>query len=110
MAQYNVGAVYDFGAEGVAQDNAAAREWYRLAAAQGSPDAQTNLGYMFSTADGVPEDVVTAYMWFELGAANGQPKADQLRAAIAPVMTAAEIAQAQARATLCADSGYQTCD
>ncbi|HIF07390.1 MAG TPA: sel1 repeat family protein [Gemmatimonadetes bacterium] len=37
--------------------------WWRLAAEQGEPLAQTNLGSMYYYGEGVPEDIVLGYMW-----------------------------------------------
>ena len=44
LAQYNLGAMYEFG-DGVVQDYAEAVRWYRLAAEQGHAKAQYNLGH-----------------------------------------------------------------
>ena len=44
-AQYRLGERYDNGS-GVGQDDVAAVKWYRLAADQGHPRAQSNLGSM----------------------------------------------------------------
>ena len=54
-AQYNLGLMYDYG-YGVAEDDAEAARWYRLAADQGHAIAQYNLGLMYASGRGVVED------------------------------------------------------
>ena len=55
---------------GVAQDDAEALKWYRLAAEQGAAAAQNNLGFIYATGQGVPPDLVQAHMWLNLAAAQ----------------------------------------
>ena len=45
----------------------AAKSW-RLAADQGDPGAQFNLGIMYETGLGVSQDYVLSHMWFDLAA------------------------------------------
>ena len=52
FGQFVVGSCYYFGA-GVAQDKAEAVRLWRLAAAQGDANAQSNLGVMFANGEGV---------------------------------------------------------
>jgi hypothetical protein len=54
-AQYNLGAMYDFG-QGVEQDFKEAVKWYRKAADQGLAEAQFNLGMMYDQGQGVEQD------------------------------------------------------
>jgi uncharacterized protein len=75
-----------------------AATWYRRAADQGEPWAQTNLGVKYARGQGVPQDYVTAYMWFDLSAAQGDKDAVIDRDAAARRMTPAQIADAQKRA------------
>ena len=62
-------------AQGVAQNFAEAIKWYKLAAAQGHPTAQTSLGYMYDRGHGVAQDQVEAVHWYKLGATQGQRSA-----------------------------------
>ena len=65
--------------EGVAQDEAEAVQWYRLAAEQGDASAQYALGIAYGTGRGVPEDYVVAHMWLNLAAATGHEDARRMR-------------------------------
>ena len=51
-AQYILGVMYRKG-QGVAQHDAEAVKWYRLAAEQGHTFAQSNLGFMYDKGHGV---------------------------------------------------------
>ncbi len=86
--------MYDKG-EGVAQDYAAAVQWYRKAAEQGSARAQNNLAFMYSNGLGVAQDLVQAHMWFNLAGTQGDKEATKNRDIIAKLMTSAQIAEAQ---------------
>ena len=70
-----VGFMYRWG-QGVGQDFETARHWYRLAADQGHPTAQSNLGLLYRYGLGVPKDYGKAFRWFlraaEQGNAAGQ--------------------------------------
>ena len=46
--------------KGVEQDYAEAVKWYRLAAEQGTADAQNNLGYAYYYGNGVEQDYAEA--------------------------------------------------
>ena len=108
-AQYNLGLMYANG-EGVPQDDAEALKWFRLAAAQGDAPAQFNLGVTYANGEGVPQDYITAHMWLNLAAANGSQRANAMRDSVAAKMAAADIAEAQRRASVCMASNYQDCD
>ena len=95
----------------MARDPAEAIKWYRRAAAQGDPGAQTDLGQMYERGQGVPQDEARAYMWFHLGAsAGGSTLAAKNRDAIAARLTPAQITQAQALASDCVGRNYQACE
>ena len=102
-AQSMLGLMYDNG-QGVPKDYAQAVKWYRLAANQGYASAQANLGNMYYLGQGVPKDYVLAYMWRNL-AAGGASDADireravKARDELAKVMTSAQVAEAQKRAS-----------
>jgi len=49
-----------------------------IAAQNGSPTAQTYLGYMYQTGRGVPRDYIAAAGWLQLAAEQGEPTAQFL--------------------------------
>ena len=49
--------------------------WYRLAAEQGSADAQFNLGVSYDFGEGVEEDDEEAVRWYRLAAEQGHADA-----------------------------------
>ena len=98
-AQFNLGLMYAQG-RGVAQDYAAAFNWYRKAADQGSVGAQNNLGVMYEQGKGVVQDYVQAHKWFNLAGANAKDIKNRDAAAanrdiVAAKMQPAQIAEAQ---------------
>jgi TPR repeat protein len=56
--------------QGVPQGYQEALKWYRKAAKQGLPQAQSNLGVMYDLGQGVPQDYVRAHMWYSIAAAT----------------------------------------
>ena len=109
IAQSNVGVMYAAG-DGVPQDYTEAVRWYRAAAEQGYALAQNNLGLMYFKGHGVPQDYAKAHMWYNIGATNGDNIARARRESIVPLMTTADISEAQRRARVCMESDYQDCD
>jgi TPR repeat protein len=87
---------------GLPQDYAKALRWFRLAADQGEPDAQYNLGLMRENGQGAPQDSVEAHMWLNLAAAQSSgARRDafaKARELVAEGMTAEQITEAQSRA------------
>ncbi len=69
-AQTQLGLMYARG-EGVAQNDAEAAKWFRLAAAQGDAQAQYYLGAIYFYGQGVAKDYVEAAKWYRLAAAQG---------------------------------------
>src|SRR5438105_15241552 len=67
VAQFNVGLMYDMG-QGVLQNHGEAMKWYRLAADQGRPDAQYQLGHLCYKH----EQYAEAAKWFRLAAGQGR--------------------------------------
>ncbi len=61
-AQKQLGVLYASG-EGVAQDYAAARRWWSMAAGQEDAGARYNLGVMFESGLGVTADPAAAARW-----------------------------------------------
>ena len=102
-AQFMLGVMYDFG-RGVPKDYVQAVIWYRLAADQGDARAQNNLGSLYFRGEGVPKDYVLAYMWRNLASAGAsdaavREQAAKARDALATMMTPAQVAEAQKRAS-----------
>jgi len=54
-----------------ARNDTEAVRWYRLAAAQGSSQAQYNLGVMYAKGRGVAKNKAEALEWFHLAEENG---------------------------------------
>lgn len=64
--QYNLGIIYD---ELTAYTEAAF--WYRLAADQGVPEAQSAIGSKYREGSGLPQDYAEALKWYRLAADQG---------------------------------------
>ena len=92
--QHNLGSMYADG-EGVLENDADAMKWVRKAAEQGYVSAQVRLGIWYNYGMGVPKDYVLAYAWYNLAAAQGSKIATKAKDDVRPLMTAAQIAQAQ---------------
>lgn len=107
-AQANLAVRYKEGLV-VVQDFTEAVRWFRAAAEQGDATAQANLGDMYAQGGRVTQDNVTAHMWNNIAAANGFDPAAELRDTLARRMTLAEVTEAQRRARVCVESGYQEC-
>ena len=73
-AQYNLGLMYERG-YGVAQDNAAALDWWRRGAALGDPVIQTALGDRYREGRIVPQDHAAAASWYRKAAEQGHRRA-----------------------------------
>jgi hypothetical protein len=102
-AQFLLGFLYAAG-NGVALNDTEAAQWFRRAADQGEARAQFLLGSAYAEGTGVPQDYVSARMWFELAAAQSEPNAQKALAWSAQRMTPAQIADAQKRANMEANS------
>ena len=72
FAQYILGVMYHEG-EGVPQDYAEAMRWFRRAAEQGDPAAQSELGVMYHKGQGVLQDYAEAMRWFRRAAEQEDP-------------------------------------
>lgn len=79
-------------------DGPCAVEWWTRAAARGSADAMFSLGVLYDEGTAGPRDPVQAHMWYDLAAASGAAGAAEKRDALAAGMSAAEVAEARARA------------
>jgi uncharacterized protein len=104
MAQFNLGVMYYEG-QGVPQDYKQAVFWYRKASDQALATAQYNLGLSYFKGEGVPQDYVEAHKWFNIAAGyttddkETRDNAIQGRELVAKLMTPAQIAEAQKRAS-----------
>ena len=81
--------------------------WYLLAAEQGDPSAQFNLGLAYDSGQGIVQDYVQAYKWLDLAATNFSPQqverrnqAITKRYAVGAKMTPAQVAEAVRSARL----------
>jgi TPR repeat protein len=87
---------------GLVENHAQAAQWFRLAAEQGHPDAQFNIGRMHLDGDGVPQDAFEAYRWIGLSIPRFVAGEDVMRDTAltarntaAAALTAAQIAEAE---------------
>jgi TPR repeat protein len=62
--------LYDQGL-GVTQNYSEAAKWYRLAADQGYPQAQYNLGLLYNQGNGVAKDNNEAKKWWQKASDQG---------------------------------------
>jgi len=90
---------------GVGRDYGAAARWYRAAAGQGHAPAQNALAILTIQGQGVPRDPVEAYRWFTLAAASGNDFARRNLEKLREMLSAAEIAEGEARAARPLDTG-----
>ena len=74
QAQFDMGVAYESGRD-LPQDYKKAASCYRMAAAQGHPDAQNNLGWLYENGKGVPQDYSAAVLWYREAAAQGNADA-----------------------------------
>jgi TPR repeat protein len=96
-AQYHLGLLYEEG-RGVGRDTAEAARWYRAAAVQGHAPAQNALAILIVQGQGTARDPVEAYRWFALAARAGNGFAGRNLARLRAMLSAAEIAEGEARA------------
>ena len=113
-AQYTLGNFYEDGT-GVMQDYAEAMRWYRLAAAQGHRGRAEQYRPLLRRRAGRAEgqcqnaDVVQRSPFPGFGAKR-RANALTFRDEFASGMTRQQIAQAEALAMRCRDSGFMACD
>jgi TPR repeat protein len=74
-AQFELGKRFAFGLEGTKKDQRAALKWFRLAAEQGHPRAQTQLGMAYQRGRGVRRDMQESVGWMRKAADQGNAKA-----------------------------------
>ncbi|WP_164982807.1 SEL1-like repeat protein [Leisingera sp. NJS204] len=71
---------------------------FEAAAAAGDSAAQHQLGLLYTKGLGRDQDYVQAYKWLNIAAASGSAGALKTRAVVADLMTAEQVAEAQAAA------------
>ena len=76
----------------------------------GMAAAQYNLALMYATGEGVPENSIRAYVWWSMAKTQGHTKAAGNLDILKSKMTPQQIAEAQALAAKCYESGYKDCD
>lgn len=95
-AQYRVGTYFEHGKIGDAPDLQQALLWYRKAARQDFPTAQTRLGLMYAQGEGVAKDIRQAFTWFSRAAEQGNSEAQYQLARMFETGTGTEADPAQA--------------
>ena len=71
-AQFNLGALYELGL-GVSEPNMEkVLDWWLMAAYNGHPIAQFNLGVIHDVGRDVPPNPAMAYVWYSVAADNGE--------------------------------------
>ena len=96
-AQVNLGTLYSLG-QGAPFSDPMALFWFQKAADQRNALAFAKLGMMYERGRGVSQNLVEAHMWYNLSAAYGEKRATESRNAVAKLMTAEQITEAEARA------------
>jgi len=93
--------MYESG-KGVREDHEEAVRWYRVAAEQGYPQAQSNLGRMYALGQGIAQDYIQAYMWYTLAAfqltGDDREKIVRVRDLIGESMTSEQLTESQSLA------------
>lgn len=67
---FHNGDDYYFGQNGREKNIVKAVEWYRIAAENGIPEAQSYMGYFCKNGEGVPQDISSAIQWYRMAAKN----------------------------------------
>ena len=81
--------------EGISEDDAEAVKWYLMAADQGNPIAQDNLGAMYFVGEGIAENKIEAYKWFFISGALGNDDGRGNSQHVGKSMDLADIMQAK---------------
>lgn len=96
-ADYRIGRILRDGL-GVAADPKTAAVHFLDAARGGIRDAQAQMAEYYAAGTGVPQDYIEAHKWANVAAAGGSDDAAARRDVLADLMTAEQVAEAQARA------------
>jgi len=79
VAEYNAGERYEYADDSLDDtpiDYGTAMHWYRLAGAQGNPEAEGSVGTMYYYGLGVRRDYATALSWYERAAVQGDDRGE----------------------------------
>lgn len=95
-AAQNALATYFYKGEVVEQNLETARKLFNSAAMQQQPDAMYNLAVMTRNGEGGAKDLSMAYVWFTLAKQARYPDAELALAEVAPQLSKAELAKADA--------------
>jgi len=98
QAQNELGEALYAGKRGVAKDAVAVVQWFRRAAEQNHPAAQSNLGVCYERGDGVAKYEVEAYKWDLLAAAQGDVKAKRNASMLELMKLKEQVAEGKRRA------------
>lgn len=95
-AQNALGVAYKFG-RGARQDSEEGARWIERAAIQGDAWAQRNLGQLRLYGDGVAANAILAHAWLNIASAAKTPHPDAAsqRDAVASLLTATQLAEAE---------------
>jgi len=107
--QYRLGVSYKDGSLGNQVNYAKAADYFALAAKQGYPNAQRDLGALYETGQGVLQDYVIAHMWYNIATSNGAEKAGRMRDGLAMGLNENQLLEARELASQCKTSGYTDC-
>ncbi len=80
---------------GMARDDAAAADYYRRAAGQGSMPGQFRLGQLYAAGRGVPRNLAEAHFWLRLASSRNSEEATAALAALLPRLDQEELAAAE---------------
>lgn len=108
-AQFYIGVAYTSGM-GVPKDKVKGRDWMLKAADLGVNSAQGNVGIMYMLGDGIPADPVEAQKWFKIAASRGSDVGKYLSARHGADLTAAQMAEANAKAEAWLAKGPKSID
>ncbi len=75
-----------------------AAHWLQMAATNGDPRAQIDLGSLYEQGKGVPLDYIAAYMWYKTAESGGDGRARGELKRLSKLMTKQQIGQANAAA------------
>jgi TPR repeat protein len=75
---------------------AEALTWERLAADQGYPDAEPDLGYAYETGKAVSLDYIAAFAWYSRAGSHDDRRASERRKSVSRLMTHKQLDKANA--------------
>ena len=81
-----------------------------MAAEQGFPQSQRNLGVMYEKGQGITANVVRAYMWSSISANAGNTDARVNSENIAMRLISEKLENAQKLVTECSERKFKSCD